>query len=68
MLPARPKMSGGNDRIAKNAASAASPVTRWRMHDPTVDVRSRHSTPRVDWIHVRSAGAGSTDSVAMYLR
>jgi hypothetical protein len=27
-LPASAKISGGNDRIAKNAASAASPVTR----------------------------------------
>ena len=28
IAPARPKISGGSDRIAKNAASAARPVTR----------------------------------------
>ena len=28
MLPASPKISGGSERIAKKAASAASPVTR----------------------------------------
>ena len=28
ILPASPKISGGSERIAKNAASAASPVTR----------------------------------------
>ena len=28
MVPARPNTSGGSDRIAKNAASAARPVTR----------------------------------------
>src|SRR5215211_7168456 len=36
MAPARPKISGGSDRMAKNAASAASPVTRCRRQAPVV--------------------------------
>ena len=44
MLPARPKISGGSDKIAKKAASAARPVTRWRKHDPIVEARIRHDT------------------------
>src|SRR5918995_2201895 len=48
IAPASAKMSGGTDSTAKNAASAASPVTRWRRHDPTVvtTIRQRWSPQR----------------------
>ena len=44
--PARAKMSGGTDSTAKNAASAARPVTRCRRHEPTVVTTMRHSWTR----------------------
>src|SRR6478609_6143645 len=44
--PARAKMSGGTDSTAKNAASAASPVTRCRRHDPTVVTMMRQRCSR----------------------
>ncbi len=44
MLPASPNTSGGSDRIAKKAPSAARPVTRYRRQVPTVCVSSCHAT------------------------
>ena len=44
--PASAKISGGTDSTAKNAASAASPVTRCRRHDPTVVTMMRQRCSR----------------------
>src|SRR3954468_17322133 len=46
MAPARAKISGGPDKTVKNAASAARPVTRYRMDEPTVETTSRHPVSR----------------------
>ena len=44
--PASPKTSGGRESSAKNAASAARPVTRLRKQVPTVETTSRHVASR----------------------
>src|SRR6478672_5045227 len=44
--PASANTSGGTDSTAKNAASAASPVTRLRRHEPTVVTITRQRCSR----------------------
>ncbi|GAA1571838.1 hypothetical protein GCM10009789_26740 [Kribbella sancticallisti] len=51
MLPASPKISGGSERIAKKAASAARPVTRYRRQVPTVWVINIQIVPGIRRAH-----------------
>jgi hypothetical protein len=46
MAPAIAKISGGTDSTAKNAASAARPVTRYFRQDATVVTMTRQSWSR----------------------
>ena len=69
MAPARAKIKGGTESTVKNAASAASPVTRWRIDDATVATMIRQLVSRVRSTHagqvkpplcVVSAGRGGS--------
>ena len=63
IAPARAKISGGTERTAKKAASAASPVTRCFRHDPTVVTTRRHTTSRTCRSQVANGeAAASCDS------
>ncbi len=69
MEPASPNTSGGRDSSAKNAASAASPVTRLRKQVPTVETTSRQVAARSRLPSVPATGhRGLTAFAAMALR
>src|SRR4029453_546655 len=68
MLPARPKTSGGSERMAKKAASAASPVTRDRKQELTVDGMRRHNVSRIAVSRDAGVAALSIDDAAIALR
>ena len=65
MDPASAKISGGHESTAKDAAYAASPVTRLRMQVPTVDTMSRHRTLRTVFHESVRRPEGGLLSVAM---